>query len=78
MWWIEPISADHPSSVCFSIREFLRVFARFHSNEFPADSSRIDLEQLGERTRKTARKRANASRAPSFLGLIRGHPPHPR
>jgi hypothetical protein len=56
------------------------VFARFRAflrvvipNEFQLDSARIGLEQIKKTTRENARKPANI-----FLGLIRGHPPHPR
>jgi hypothetical protein len=63
----------------------LVVFARFCAfsrvlipNEFPADSARIGWEQIKTTTRENARKPANAVGRKSLLGLIRGHPPHPR
>jgi hypothetical protein len=57
------------------------VFARFCAflrvvipNEFQLDSARIGLEQI---KRTNSRERAK-TRESFFLGLIRGHPPHPR
>jgi hypothetical protein len=51
-----------------------RVFSRVViPKEFQLDSARISWEQIKKTTRENARKPANV-----FLGLIRGHPPHPR
>jgi hypothetical protein len=52
-------------------RAFLRVVI---PNAFQLDSARIGLEQI---KRTNARERAK-TRESFFLGLIRGHPPHPR
>jgi hypothetical protein len=51
-------------------RAFLRVVI---PNAFQPDWARIGLEQI-----KRANPRERAKTRESFLGLIRGHPPHPR
>jgi hypothetical protein len=59
-------------SVVFArFRAFLRVVI---SNEFQPDWARIGWEQI---KRTNAQERAK-TRECLFLGLIRGHPPHPR
>jgi hypothetical protein len=82
-------AADHPTergssqSLCsssFVLVSLVVVLARFRAfsrvvipKEFQLDSARISWEQIKKTTRENARKPANV-----FLGLIRGHPPHPR
>ena len=82
--------ADHPTerssrqSLCSSSLAVLVSLVRpcafsrvFVTLSFPMSSNRIRRESAwndsGEQTRENARKPANA-----LLGLIRGHPPHPR
>jgi hypothetical protein len=57
---------------------FSRVFARFRALSFPLSSDLIGRESAGNKSRKQTRENSRMLLGAKVLGLIRGHPRHPR